>query len=168
MDGGGLRKRVRQFIVALYVLACLGCAAMVIGPALNDRTIDANPGRALAEVTDVGWRRTTVDYQDAEGIFHSPPGGVAYPGGLQEGQRVWVTYAVDDPDLVKVEGREWTLALTPAISSWLVCTVVAGLLWWLAGTVGAGRRRGGQADRADRGDPGSGNSAGETVHRDFS
>ena len=151
MDSGGLRKRVRQFIVALYTLACLGCAAMVIGPALNDRTIAADPGRALAEVTGVGWRRTAVDYQDAEGIFHSPPGGVAYPGGLQEGQRVWVTYAVDDPALVKIEGRGWTLALTPAASSWLVCTVVAGLLWWLAGSVGNRRQRQARVGRGPRG-----------------
>lgn len=109
---------------------------MVIGPFLNDRSIAADPGRALAQVTDVGSFRTTVDFQDENGIFHSPATGLLYPTGLGEGQRVWVNYARTSPDLVKVEGREWTLAIIPALSVGAVATVIAGLLWVAVGFIG--------------------------------
>lgn len=126
-------RRGRQLVLLLYVAALLGAVAMVIGPALNDRTIGADPGRALATVTDTGWLRTTIDYRDEDGIYHSPPTGLLYPTGLGEGQRVWVTYAKSDPDLVKVEGREWTLSIIPALSVALVTTVIAAVLWWAVG-----------------------------------
>ncbi|MEJ4100514.1 DUF3592 domain-containing protein [Corynebacterium mastitidis] len=130
-----LLHRSRQAVIALYALALLGCAAMVVGPWLNDRTIEADPGRALATVTGVTAWRTTVEYQDDQGIYHLPATGLLYPSGLGEGQNVWVTYARRDPDLVKVEGRGWTLAAWPAASVGVVATAVAGLLWWAAGAV---------------------------------
>lgn len=130
-------RRLRQLVLLLYVAALLGAVSMVVGPALNDRTINEDPGRALATVTGTSWLRTTVDYRDEEGIYHSPPTGLLYPTGLGEGQRVWVTYAKSDPDLVKVEGREWTLSIIPAFSVALVTTVIAAVLWW---TVGRARR----------------------------
>lgn len=136
MEWGRIRRRARQAVIALYIAAILGCAGMVIGPFLNDRTIAADPGRALAEVTDVGALRTTVDFQDEHGIFHSPATGLLYPTGLGEGQRVWVNYATTDPTLVKVEGREWTLSIIPALSVAGVATVIAGLLWVAVGFLG--------------------------------
>ena len=134
-------RRVRQLVLLLYAAALLGAVSMVIGPALNDRTINEDPGRALATVTGTSWLRTTADYRDEEGIYHSPPTGLLYPTGLGEGQRVWVTYAKSDPDLVKVEGREWTLSVIPAISVALVTTVVAAVVWWAAGRAARPRRR---------------------------
>ena len=44
---------------------------------------------------------------------------------------MWVRYAQDDPDLVKVEGREWTLAIIPALSVGVVATLIAAVLWKL-------------------------------------
>lgn len=123
-------RRGRQLVLVLYAVAMLGSVAMVAGPALNDRTIDSAPGRALATVTGTDWLRTTVEYRDEDGIYHSPPTGLLYPTGLGEGQRVWVTYATSDPDLVKVEGRKWTLSVIPALSVALLSTVLAALLWW--------------------------------------
>ncbi|KQB84358.1 DUF3592 domain-containing protein [Corynebacterium oculi] len=125
--------RTRQAVIGVYVLALLGCVAMMVGPWLNDRTIGQDPGRALAKVTGVTPWRTTVEYQDEQGMYHLPATGVLYPSGLGEGQNVWVTYARTDPDLVKVEGREWTLSVVPAVSVALTATAVAGLLWWAAG-----------------------------------
>lgn len=130
-----VRRRVRQLLLVLYVAALVGIAGMVIGPFLNDRTIGANPGRALATVTDVGTLRTFVDFQDSEGIYHTPPTGLLYPSGLGEGQQVWVLYAKNNPDLVKVEGREWTLSIIPALSSAAVTTLIAGALWWGSGKI---------------------------------
>lgn len=136
MEWVRIRRRARQLVIVFYVAAILGCSAMVIGPYLNDRTINADPGRALAEVTDVGGVRTTVDFQDEDGLFRSPATGLLYPTGLGEGQRVWVNYARTEPDLVKVEGREWTLSVIPALSVGAVATVIAGLLWIAVGFIG--------------------------------
>ena len=72
-----------------------------------------------------------IEYQTEDGQLVSPPGGVLYPTGLGEGQQVWVQYAQDDPDLVKVEGREWTLAIIPALSVGVVATLIAAVLWKL-------------------------------------
>lgn len=126
-----LRRRLRQLILALLACALLGSAAIIGGAALNDRAIHTDPGRAMATVTGVTWFRTTVDYQDERGVYHSPPGGLLYPTGLGKGQNVWVTYARGNPDLVKVEGRGWTLSIIPALSVAAVSLIVAGLLWWL-------------------------------------
>ncbi|MFP7364824.1 DUF3592 domain-containing protein [Corynebacterium callunae] len=137
MEWVRLRRRLQQLLIAVYIAVMLGVVAMVIGPFLNDRTIADNPGRALAQVTNVGSFRTTVDYQDGNGIFHSPETGLIYPTGLGEGQRVWVNYAKSDPELVKVEGRTWTLAIIPALSVGAVATAVAGLLWLGVARIGA-------------------------------
>lgn len=128
-----VRRRCRQLVAFVYALACLGCVAMVIGPALDDYTISRAPERALARVTNTGWLRTTVEFQDTAGLYHTPPSGVAYPSGLQEGQRVWVEYAAHDPRVVKVADRGWTLAFIPAASTWVVATLVALALWWAVG-----------------------------------
>lgn len=126
-----LRRRGRQLILAAYAVMIVASIALVIGPWLNDREINQNPGRALATVTDIDWLRTTVDFQDESGLYHSPETGLLYPSGLGEGQRVWVSYSTADPELVKVEGREWTLAVIPALSVWAVSTAAAAVLWWL-------------------------------------
>ena len=43
-----------------------------------------------------------------------------------------MTYAKSNPELVKVQGREWTLSIIPAISS---LTAVTGICLLLAGIV---------------------------------
>ena len=99
---------------------------MVVGAYLNDRTINQGQGRALGRITAVTPIRTSVEFQDVTGILHTPRNGLLYPTGVAEGQRVWVTYALSDPDLVKVEGRTWRLAFVPAGSSFVVATLIAG------------------------------------------
>lgn len=126
-----LRRRGRQLILGAYAVLIVASIALVIGPWLNDREINQNTGRALATVTDIDWLRTTVDFQDESGLYHSPETGLLYPSGLGEGQRVWVSYSTADPELVKVEGREWTLSVIPALSVWAVSTAAAAVLWWL-------------------------------------
>lgn len=134
------RRRLHQLIIVLYLCAMLGSVAMVAGPALNDFTISRDPGRGIATVTGVGFTHTSVEYQDEEGRFHSPQRGLLYPSGLGEGQQVWVTYAKSDPDIVKVEGRGWTLAVVPALSVGAVATVVAEAAWLAVNVLGATRR----------------------------
>ena len=123
------RRRLHQLIIVLYMCAMLGSIAMVAGPAYNDYTISRDPGRGIATVTGVSWTRTSVDYQDETGQFHSPQRGLLYPSGLGDGQQVWVTYAKRDPELVKVEGRSWTLAIIPALSVGAASTLIAVAAW---------------------------------------
>ena len=136
MEWARNRRRARQLVIVLYVAALLGCTATVMGAFFNDRTIANDRGRALAQVTTVGSYRTTVDFQDENGIFHSPATGLLYPTGLGEGQRVWVNYAKSNPELVKVEGREWTLSIIPALSVGALAAIIAGLLWMAVGLIG--------------------------------
>ncbi|MCQ4611409.1 DUF3592 domain-containing protein [Corynebacterium sp. CCUG 51687] len=123
------KRRAQQLVLALYTCAMLGSLAMVAGPAINDWRIARDPGRGLATVTGVSKIRTAVEYQDDRGRTHSPATGLLYPTGLSEGQQVWVTYSRTDPDLVKVEGRGWTLSLIPALSVAVVATLVAAAAW---------------------------------------
>lgn len=127
-----VRRRIQQLLLLVFVSLQLGCVGMVVGPWLDDLEIDRHPGRALATVTAVSDTRTTVEYQDETGALHSPEGGLLYPSGLGAGQRVWVSYSTNNPDLVKVEGRRWTLAIIPALSTSLVVGVGFGVLWWLS------------------------------------
>ncbi|AKK04713.1 hypothetical protein CMUST_01820 [Corynebacterium mustelae] len=120
-----IKRRVVQAVFVLYAVAMLGSGAMLAGAGLNDYMIDKDPGRALARVTSVTKTRAIVEFQDDQGRVHSPESGLLYPTGLGAGQRVWVTYARSNPNLVKVQGREWTLAIIPTLSTIAVINVVA-------------------------------------------
>lgn len=133
------RRRLHQLIIVLYACAMLGSIAMVAGPAYNDYAISRDPGRGIATVTGVSWTRTSVDYQDEAGDFHSPQRGLLYPSGLGDGQQVWVTYAKRNPDIVKVEGRGWTLAIVPALSVGAVSTLIAAAAWLGVNSLGKKR-----------------------------
>lgn len=126
-------RRVRQAILFVYACFLLISVGLVGAAAINDYQIAQHPGRALARVTHVDWLRTNIQFQDYQGIFHNPRTGLLYPTGLGEGQRVWVAYSMMNPDLVKVEGRSWTLALIPAASVAAISTLVAGVLWRFTG-----------------------------------
>lgn len=122
-------RRWHQGVLIGYMLMAVLSLGIVIGPYMNDRAISANSERALATVTSVGNLRTMVEYQDADGYYRAPSTGVLYPSDLREGQRVWVEYSREDPSLVKVEGREWTLSIIPALSVWLSSSLIAIMLW---------------------------------------
>ncbi len=144
LDQELIRRRLRQLVLALWLSAMLGAAALLGGAVLNDRAIHSDPGRSLATVTEVTWLRTTVEYQDAEGRYHSPATGLLYPSGLGAGQQVWVTYAKDEPGLVTVEGRRWTLAIVPVLSIAAVSSLLAVAAW--AGVAKVGARKIGRND----------------------
>lgn len=136
VDPALIRRRLRQLVLALWVAAMIGSVALLGGAFLNDRTIHSNPGRSLATVTATNWLRTTIEYQDTEGRYHSPATGLLYPSGLGEGQEVWVTYAREEPDLVTVEGRRWTLSIVPVLSIAVVSSLIAVAAWWATAKIG--------------------------------
>ncbi|WP_350338202.1 DUF3592 domain-containing protein [Corynebacterium sp. MSK044] len=136
-----VRRRLHQLIIALYMCAMLGSVAMVAGPAYNDYLIAKDSGRGIATVNSVSTLRMSVEYQDEQGRFHTPPYGLLYPSGIGEGQQVWVAYAKSNPDIVKVEGRQWTLAIIPALSVAAVSTLIAALAWWAVSALATPRDR---------------------------
>jgi len=57
---------------------------------------------------------------------------VLYPTNLTVGQRIEVEYSKADPDLVRVAGRNATVALIPAGSVIVVTWLLAGpSIWYL-------------------------------------
>ena len=123
-------RRLKQLILAAAALTFLVCAGMVAGPLVNDRAIEADSSEALARVVDTRLLRTSVEFVAADGRVINPENGLLYPVGLENGQRVWVEYSRSNPDLVRVKGRTWALALLPAVSTGLSTAGVLGLAWF--------------------------------------
>lgn len=127
--------RPRYYAVRV-VLAVAGLVTGLVllslaGAARDDYAIDANTARTTAEVISVSGSRTLVRFT-AQGEVYTPDQGVAYPSGLEVGHLVRVEYARDDPELVRLEGRSWTVGLLPAgIVVAVAWTSAAGSVWLL-------------------------------------
>lgn len=124
-------RRVKQVVIGLAAIVILVCGGMIVTSAIDDYAISRDKGEATAEVVSVQTLRTTVRFRDAEGNFQQPEEGLKYPSGLVEGQNVRVEYQVSDPENVKVQGRGWTLAFLPALSSMTVGLAVCAVLMLL-------------------------------------
>ncbi|NLG55857.1 MAG: DUF3592 domain-containing protein [Rhodococcus sp.] len=124
------RTRYTALVLAtgISVLAVL----LVIGAWRNDHTIESNMGVATAEVLSAGSMRSAVSFVTPDGVTHNPELGVLYPTRLIVGQRIDVEYARDDPDLVRVAGRNASVAIIPAGSVIVVTWAIAApLVWYL-------------------------------------
>jgi hypothetical protein len=122
----------RRVLTVLGAVISALCLLVLVAIWLDDRSIRSNVGRSTAEVLAVSFDRTVVRYTAADGSVYTPTGGVLFPSGLEVGQLVRVEYDVDDPELVRVAGRDVRIAFLP------LGTVVAGtwavllpLIWWL-------------------------------------
>lgn len=124
-------RRIKQLVIGLAAIVILVCGGMIVTSAIDDYAISRDKGEATAEVVSVQTLRTTVRFRDAEGNFRQPEEGLKYPSGLIEGQNVRVEYQVSDPENVKVQGRGWTLAFLPALSSMTVGLAVCAVLMLL-------------------------------------
>lgn len=108
--------------VGISVLAFL----LVAAAWRNDRTITSDEGRATAEVLSAGKLRSAVSFVTPDGVTHNPQLGVLYPTRLIAGQYIDVEYSKSDPDLVRVAGRNASVAIVPAVSVVVVTWAVAG------------------------------------------
>ena len=124
-------RRIKQVVIGLAAIVILVCGGMIVTSAIDDYAISRDKGEATAEVVSVQTLRTTVRFRDAEGNFRQPEEGLKYPSGLIEGQNVRVEYQVSDPENVKVQGRGWTFAFLPALSSMTVGLAVCAVLMLL-------------------------------------
>lgn len=124
-------RRGKQLVAAFTAFTAAVCLGIVATAALNDYRIGSDQAFATADVVNVGVLRTTVRFPDEYGVYHQPDRGLLYPIGLEAGQRVRVEYQKSEPRNVKVQGRGWTLAWIPALSSLVVAMVLSGALWLL-------------------------------------
>lgn len=109
-------------------LITLQSTLLVLGAWRNDRQIERNMGVAAAEVLSAGPRRSTIEFVTPDRVTYRPELGVLYPSELDTGMRIYVEYDRNNPDLVRVQHRNASLAIIPAGSIAVVGWLVAGLL----------------------------------------
>lgn len=119
-------RRIRIGVVIVALLVTLQSVLMVVGAWRDDRQIERNMGVAEANVLSAGPRRSTIEFVTPDRITYRPELGVLYPSELETGMRIYVEYDRNDPDLVRVQDRNASLAIIPAGSIAVVSWLVAG------------------------------------------
>ncbi|MET0452871.1 MAG: DUF3592 domain-containing protein [Mycobacterium sp.] len=129
------QRIIRWLRIAVVVIACLvtlQSVLLVFGAWRNDRQIEGNMGVAAAEVLDAGPRRSTIEFVTPDRVTYRPELGVLYPSELDTGMRIYVEYDKSNPDLVRVQDRNASLAIIPAASiavvGWVTAAVGLGVL----------------------------------------
>ena len=134
----GERKALRWTKTGVWIIVgivALQAVLLVAGAWRNDRQIERHMGVAEAEVLSAGPRRSTVEFVTPDRVTYRPELGVLYPSELATGMRIYVEYSRDNPNLVRVQNRNASLAILPAASTavmgWLICAaILAGLVRW--------------------------------------
>lgn len=128
---GQVLRRIRIGIVALACLVTLQSVLLMVGAWRNDRQIERHMGVAEATVLDAGPRRSTIEFVTPDRVTYRPELGVLYPSELENGMRIYVEYDVNNPDLVRVQDRDASLAIIPAgsiaVMGWLVAGAALGV-----------------------------------------
>ena len=127
-------RRIRMGIVIAACLVTLQSALMVMGAWRNDRQIERHMGVAAAEVLSAGPRRSTIEFVTPDRVTYRPELGVLYPPELEAGMRIYVEYDTNNPDVVRVQHRDASLAIIPAgsiaVVAWLVAVAaLLGVAW---------------------------------------
>ena len=125
-------RRVRIGIVIMACLVTLQSVLLVLGAWRNDQQIEHNMGTAAAEVLSAGPRRSTIEFVTPDRVTYRPELGVLYPSELETWMRIYVEYDRGNPDLVRVQNRNASLAVIPAgsiaVVGWLVAGVLLGIV----------------------------------------
>ena len=127
----GSQRVIRRIRIGIVIVACLvtlQSVLLVLGAWRNDQQIEHNMGTAAAEVLSAGPRRSTIEFVTPDRVTYRPELGVLYPSELETGMRIYVEYDRSNPDLVRVQNRNASLAVIPAGSIAVVGWLVAGLL----------------------------------------
>jgi hypothetical protein len=124
-------RRIRIGIIIVACLVTLQSVLLVFGAWRNDRQIERHMGVAEANVLNAGPRRSTIEFVTPDRVTYRPELGVLYPSELENGMRIYVEYDKNNPDLVRVQDRNASLAIIPAGS-------IAVVGWLIAGTALAG------------------------------
>jgi hypothetical protein len=141
-------RGIRIGVLIAAGLVTLQSLLLVVGAWRDDQQIQRHMGVAAAEVLSAGPRRSTIEFVTPDRVTHRPELGVLYPSELDTGMRIYVEYDKNNPDLVRVQHRNASLAIIPAgsiaVVGWLVA---AGLLVVLALVERRWSRRAGSLDR---------------------
>ncbi|WP_375538462.1 DUF3592 domain-containing protein [Mycolicibacterium sp. CBMA 234] len=125
-------RRIRVGVVIMACLVTLQSVLLVLGAWRNDQQIEHNMGTAAAEVLSAGPRRSTIEFVTPNRVTYRPELGVLYPSELETGMRIYVEYDRSNPDLVRVQNRNASLAVIPAgsiaVVGWLMAGLVLGVL----------------------------------------
>lgn len=135
------RKALRWAKSAVWILmgiVTLQSALLIAGAWRNDRQIERHMGVAEAEVLSAGPRRSTIEFVTPDRVAYRPELGVLYPSELATGMRIYVEYDKNNPNLVRVQDRNASLAIIPAGSIAVVGWLAGSLM--LAGLVRLERR----------------------------
>ncbi len=132
------QRNFRRMRIAVVIVACLVTVQsllLVLGAWRNDRQIERNMGVAAAEVLSAGPRRSTIEFVTPDRVTYRPELGVLYPSELDTGMRIYVEYDKGNPDLVRVQDRNASLAIIPAgsiaVVGWLIGgAALMGLAYW--------------------------------------
>jgi hypothetical protein len=119
-------RRVRVGIVIVACVVTLQSVLLVLGAWRNDRQIERHMGVAEANVLSAGPRRSTIEFVTPDRVTYRPELGVLYPSELDAGMRIYVEYDKNNPDLVRVQDRNASLAIIPAGSIAVVGWLIAG------------------------------------------
>ena len=124
--GHRIVRWARIGVLILTGLVTLQSLLLVVGTWRNDLAIQRNMGVAEAEVLDAGPRRSTIEFVTPDRVTYRPELGVLYPSELATGMRIYVEYDKTNPDLVRVQHRNASLAIIPAGSIAVVGWIFAG------------------------------------------
>ena len=119
-------RRVRIGIVIAACLVTVQSVLLVLGAWRNDRQIERHMGVAEANVLSAGPRRSTIEFVTPDRVTYRPELGVLYPSELDTGMRIYVEYDKNNPDLVRVQHRNASLAIIPAGSIAVVGWLIGG------------------------------------------
>ncbi|HYZ68852.1 MAG TPA: DUF3592 domain-containing protein [Mycobacterium sp.] len=119
-------RRIRLGIIVAACLVTLQSVLLVLGAWRNDRQIERHMGVAEANVLSAGPRRSTIEFVTPDRVTYRPELGVLYPSELENGMRIYVEYDKNNPDLVRVQDRNASLAIIPAGSIAVVGWLIAG------------------------------------------
>jgi hypothetical protein len=127
----GLRWATRALLTFGGIVTFLA-AVFLVAAWTEDAKIDGDLVRVNAEVVADDFSRTLIRFYTLDGAEHIPQVGVLYPSGLAVGDVVEVEYQQDNPELVRVAGRDAVVALLPiGLTVLVVWTVVVPAVWWL-------------------------------------
>ncbi|MBF6172828.1 DUF3592 domain-containing protein [Nocardia blacklockiae] len=124
-------RRSRIGVVVAAAAVSVLAVLLVLAAWRDDYLITANKGVTSAEVLSAGRLRSAVTYVTPDGVTRNPKVGVLYPTKLTAGERINVEYSKEDPDLVRVAGRDARVAIIPALSVIVVAWALALPVLWL-------------------------------------
>ncbi|NNH75390.1 DUF3592 domain-containing protein [Nocardia uniformis] len=130
-----LRRTRTGILIAATAVSALA-VLLVLAAWRDDQLISSDMGVATGEVLSAGRLRSAVIFVTPDGQTHNPKVGVLYPTKLTVGERINVEYQRSDPDLVRVAGRDASVAIIPALSVIVVAWLVALPALWLLRRMG--------------------------------